>query len=148
MLFFKVSLLSLVSYLVLGYLVKGIVQNKFKKEEQNTEEKSCVVGTIRILGDLLINFEEMIKKAYSFEDMMYTLRFAGFFYALTLLSSVFSTLFIVMIIVNLSFLHRPVYKMQQAKIDGAFSTVSALWEKYSKMVVNAIPKYVEAVKKN
>jgi len=53
-----------------------------------------------------------------------------------------------MFVVNVLFLHRPVYKMQQEKIDKAFATVSAMLEKYSKLVVDKIPKYVEAVKKN
>jgi hypothetical protein len=53
-----------------------------------------------------------------------------------------------MVFVNLLFLHRPVYKMQQEKIDRAFTTVSAMFGNYSKMVVDKIPKYVEAVKKN
>ena len=81
MLFLKMSLLSLLSYLVLGYLVYGIVQNKFiKKQEeaQNQENKSCVVGTIRALGDLLITFEDMVKRASSFDDMMFTAKV--FFY--------------------------------------------------------------------
>ncbi len=81
MLFLKISLLSLLSYLVLGYLVYGIVQNKFiKKQEeaQNQENKSCVVGTIRALGDLLITFEDMVKRASSFDDMMFTAKV--FFY--------------------------------------------------------------------
>jgi hypothetical protein len=74
MLFLKVSLLTLLSYLVLGYLAYGIVQNKFVKNQdaQNQETKSCVVGTIRVVGDLLTNFEDMVKRACSFDDMLFT----------------------------------------------------------------------------
>ena len=53
-----------------------------------------------------------------------------------------------MIVTNFLFLHRPVYTMQKEKIDKAFATVSDMYVKYSKMMVEKIPKYVEAVKKN
>ena len=53
-----------------------------------------------------------------------------------------------MITVNFLFLYRPVYKCQQEKIDKAFATVSGMFTTYSKLVVDKIPKYVEAVKKN
>lgn len=53
-----------------------------------------------------------------------------------------------MVAVNVLFLHKLVYKMQQAKIDSALATVNGLYEKYSTLIVALIPKYVEAVKKN
>jgi hypothetical protein len=53
-----------------------------------------------------------------------------------------------MVFVNVLFLHRLVYRMQQEKIDKALATAYGLFEKYSKLVVGLIPKYVEAVKKN
>ena len=53
-----------------------------------------------------------------------------------------------MFAVNVLFLHRPVYKMQQDKIDKAWTTVMDMLSKHSKMVIDKIPKYVEAVKKN
>lgn len=74
-------------------------------------------------------------------------QFAGFFFGLTLVSRMFSDAFLVFVVVNVLFLHRPVYKLQQEKIDKLFATVSAMVEKYSKLVVEMIPKYTE-VKKN
>jgi hypothetical protein len=38
--------------------------------------------------------------------------------------------------------------MQKEKIDKALATATALLEKYTKLVIDLIPKYTEAVKKN
>ena len=65
-----------------------------------------------------------------------------------MVSSCISDSTLVMLAVNVLFLHRPVYTMQKDKIDKAWTTVMGMLSKYSKMVSDKIPKYVEAVKKN
>ena len=53
-----------------------------------------------------------------------------------------------MLAVNVLFLHRLVYKMQKEKIDKALNIVMEMYSKYSKLIVEKIPKYVESGKKN
>merc|ERR1712151_930760 len=77
------------------------------------------------------------------EDFVHTAKFAGFFWGLSIISSFFSTAFIMLVAVNALFLHRIVYMMQQEKIDKVLATISANYEKYSKLIVDKIPKYVE-----
>lgn len=73
-------------------------------------------------------------------------QFVGSFYFLSIISGYFSDAFLLMIAVNIFFLHRPIYKMQKEKIDKAWNQVFEMYAKYSKIIVEKIPKYVE--KKN
>lgn len=58
----------------------------------------------------------------------------------------FSDAFLMLVVVNVLFLHRPVYKMQKEKIDKAMATFSSMFDKYTKLIVEKIPKYTEAKK--
>ena len=147
MIFLKMSLVGLFSYFVIGFLIFSILRNKFMGDEESQVD-SCVEDTIKTLATMGGSFEEMINKASKMEDFTHTAKFAGFFYGLTFIASIFSTPFVCISVINVLFLHRPVYVMQKDKIDKAFTTVCDMYTKHSKMIVDKIPKYVEAVKKN
>jgi hypothetical protein len=53
-----------------------------------------------------------------------------------------------MLAVNALFLHRPLYKMQKENIDKACNIGKEMFNKYSKILIEKIPKYVEPAKKN
>jgi hypothetical protein len=53
-----------------------------------------------------------------------------------------------MLAINVLFLHRIVYNSQKEKIDRAYNITIEMFNKYSKLLIEKIPKYVEPVKKN
>ena len=96
------------------------------------------------------DFVHTAKVNYNFflQKFFLYFQFAGLFYGLTIIAGFFSTAFVMMVSLNALFLHRPIYKMQKEKIDKIMGTVCDMYTKHSKMIVDKIPKYVEAVKKN
>lgn len=67
------SLLSLLSYLVLGYLIFGVIRNKlFGSSEPQTENNKCMNDTVNALCDMGKTAEEMFQRACSMNDFVFT----------------------------------------------------------------------------
>jgi hypothetical protein len=69
------SLLSLLSYLVLGYLVFGVIRNKVfgNQEGQSQENKSsCMDDTVNAACEMGRTAEEMFQRACSMNDFVFT----------------------------------------------------------------------------
>jgi hypothetical protein len=68
------SLLSLLSYLVLGYLIFGVIRNKITghQEALNQENKTCMENTINCACDIGRSFEDTFQRACSLNDFAFT----------------------------------------------------------------------------
>jgi len=81
LIFLKMSVISLLSYMVLGYLIYGAIRNRFvHQESQAQENNTCMADTIKSVEQMVTQFEEMIKRASSLDDIVFTAKVFSYFF--------------------------------------------------------------------
>jgi hypothetical protein len=148
----EMNLFSLVCYILLFYVVAGIIITKFlysKKESVADDDhyehisKETIEKLIKSVYHYLIQYNKFFQKVVSLEDQMLTIKYLGGLMVINQFSSWFCECFMIWLVINIAFLWAPVYSNYKDLIDENFNKGKELTYKYYEVVKANIPRYID-----